>query len=203
MPFEIAIATIGPLITNCYVAGDETNAVIIDPAWEPDTDTIISFVNGRTVRAIVLTHGHFDHLAGLGAVREQYKADVSIHQADADMVTDAGRNLSSFFGTPVQFSAAERILTDGDIINCETFSLKVIHTPGHTAGSICLYTDGHLFSGDTLFAAGVGRTDFPGGDHEALMRSIKERIYSLPGATLFYPGHDDCGITLDERKERI
>ncbi|MBC7104518.1 MAG: MBL fold metallo-hydrolase, partial [Firmicutes bacterium] len=154
---------------------------------------------GLKLRYIILTHGHVDHIAALGEVREATGAEVLIHAADAEMLTDPTRNLSLFTGRRLRFSPAERLLADGDVVEVGTVCLEVIHTPGHTPGGICLKTDDVVITGDTLFAGSIGRSDFPGGNHGQLIRSIKERLLCLPGHTRVYPGHGP-ETTIEEEK---
>ncbi len=188
---------LGPLDTNGWVLFDDEDgpALLIDPADDPAA--VLRACAGRTVAAIVLTHGHFDHL---GAVRElvtQTGAPLLVHEADAARITDAHGAGGAQFGFDLTAPPPDRLLADGDTIDAGTFSLRVLHTPGHTPGSICLFWPGeadgsqppHLFAGDTVFAGSVGRTDFPGGDARALSRSIAEKIAVLPSETIVHPGH--------------
>lgn len=200
MGITIGIATIGPVATNCYIAGTDTDAVIIDPAsgTPDDIEIITSLVAGRRVHGILITHGHFDHIAGLSAAREHYRAPVYVHTADARMLIEAGLNLSAAFGLSITSAAAEHTLSDGAVFTLGNMTFTLLHTPGHTAGSSCYAVEDVLFCGDTLFAHGIGRTDLPGGNTEQIFASIKERLYTLPPDTHCYPGHDN-DFTIAER----
>lgn len=198
---KIERLTLGPLDTNCWLVSDGQGGpvVIIDPADE--ADRIVEALKGRDTAAVVLTHGHFDHLAAAGAVMSATGAGLQVHVADAPWITTAAGTGGLPFGFDAAAPPASRVLRDGDTIEAGALSLEVLHTPGHTPGSICLLADGHLFSGDTLFAGSVGRTDFPRGDGRALGRSIAERIAVLPDKTVAHPGHGPD--TTIERERRI
>ena len=189
MIFEGFVA--GHMQANCYIIGcpETGEAAVVDPGGDADRILARLKARGLRLRYIILTHGHVDHIAALGEVRDATGAEVLIHAADADMLTDPTRNLSFFMGRRLRFSPAERLLADGDTIEVGTVRLEVVHTPGHTPGGICLKTDDLVITGDTLFAGSVGRSDFPGGNHRQLIRSIKERLLCLPGHTRVYPGH--------------
>lgn len=198
----------GPLQVNCWIVADSGEAAVIDPGG--DVDAIEGAVGADTVVAIVLTHAHFDHLGGVRELVAATGAPVLVHEADAHRVTtdDALGTGGALFGF---FSAtappADRMLADGDVVAAGRVQLSVVHTPGHTAGSICLLaTDPdtgvvHLFSGDTVFSGSVGRTDLPGGDARALARSIATRIAVLPPSTSVHPGHGPD--TTIEREARV
>lgn len=196
---EILSVRLGPIETNCYVVGDEHECLVIDPGWF-QIDELDKMIDNRRVEAVVATHGHYDHIAGVDAIRNKYRTKLIIHEEDAEMVGSAEANLSSLFGEAGEFRPAEETVKDGDTLSAAGFSFKVLHTPGHTRGGICLYTDGILFCGDTIFAFGVGRTDFPGGSYDELRSSIREKIFPLPDETRIYPGHDDYGMPLAKRK---
>ncbi|MEG6585596.1 MBL fold metallo-hydrolase [Dendrosporobacter sp. 1207_IL3150] len=182
---------VGHLGTNCYIVTclETKNTAIIDPGG--NAEEIIAYLNGEQLKVICIvnTHGHADHIAANNKLKEATGADVMIHQDDAEMLTSSNRNLSAYIGSSLVLKPADRILKDGDLINVGKIELKVIHTPGHTLGGICLYTDGVLFSGDTLFAESVGRTDFPGGSMGKLISSIKNKLLVLPDETKVLPGH--------------
>jgi glyoxylase-like metal-dependent hydrolase (beta-lactamase superfamily II) len=185
--------TLGELDTNCWIVSDGAGGplVVIDPAGE--AESLIAALGGRSVAVVVLTHGHFDHLGAATAVLEATGAPLLVHSADAAAVTNAAANGGLVFGFSAVAPAPDRELEDGDVVEAGALRLEVIHTPGHTPGSICLFdmsADGgpHLFSGDTLLAGSVGRTDFPGGDPRELRASIG-RLAALPPETLVHPGH--------------
>ena len=177
------------LAVNCYVVSEQDTAIVIDPVIEGEA--VLAYLQARQLKlaAIINTHGHADHIAGNQWFREQTGAPVWIHAADAVYLTDPALNLSSMvMGEGMKSPEAERLLKDGDQIALGTAFLTVIHTPGHTPGSICLLGPGVLFSGDTLFRSSVGRSDFPGGDARVLRESL-QKLKELPPATRIYPGH--------------
>lgn len=182
---------LGALQTNCWLVSAKADSpvVVVDPADE--AQLLIEALAGRPVVAVVLTHGHFDHLGAARALLQQTGAPLLVHCLDAYRVTSADGSGGSMFGFPDHHAPApDRLLDDGDRIDVgDGVCLTVVHTPGHTEGSICLLADGHLFSGDTLFAGSVGRTDFPGGDSHALRNSIAERLAPLADETIVHPGH--------------
>ncbi len=188
---KIIAMEVGSLGTNCYIVYCEQSrkAAVIDPGG--DASAIISRITQENlvVEYIINTHGHADHIAANAKVKEATGAMILIHQADADMLTSAHRNLSAFMGGGITGGAAGRILKDGDTIEIGSIRFKVLHTPGHTPGGISLLTDNILFSGDTLFAESIGRTDFPGGSFRQLIQSIKEKLMVLPDDVTVYPGH--------------
>jgi len=179
---------LGALDTNCFLTGDEAGGplVVIDPAG--DESALLAALSGDPVCAIVLTHGHFDHLGAVRALIASTGAPLLVHAADATSITSAEGSGGAMFGFDYSAPQPDRMLTDGDVVEAGGLRLTVIHTPGHTPGSMCLLGDGHLFSGDTLFSGSVGRTDFPGGDAHAMQRSIV-RLAGLPDETRVHCGH--------------
>ena len=178
--------------TFCYLAGDDTTktCALIDPAF--DTEDILARVKslGFKVTHVINTHGHSDHSAGNSAIVEQTGAGLLIHRQDAPML---GKLLNRTFSRVLGGKGSLKpsvLLEDGDEIRIGNEMLAVLHTPGHTRGGICLYTKGHVFTGDTLFVGAMGRTDLPGGSYQQLIQSIHEKIYTLPDDTIVWPGHD-------------
>ncbi|KUO66996.1 MAG: MBL fold metallo-hydrolase [Gracilibacter sp. BRH_c7a] len=177
---------------NCYLltCGQTKKAILIDPGagskmiqnWLKEKDQEIIY--------ILLTHGHYDHIGSVEYLRNELQVQVAIHKDDAEMLTNPAKNLSSFLGKDVKLSPAEILLDDNQELKVGEITLKVIHTPGHTPGGICILTDDGLISGDTLFNGSVGRTDFPGGDMQKLISSIQNRLMDLPDETVVYPGHE-------------
>lgn len=179
--------------TNTYLLWDKDSreAILIDPG--AGSQKILDYVdtNSLEMKAIVNTHGHADHIGGNRFFQSKWHIPVFIHHLDAEKLTDPKLNLSMFMGQEVTSPPAERLLKEGDKIFLGRKEIDVIHTPGHTAGGICLLYSILLFSGDTLFRGSIGRTDFPDGDFKALESSIKDKLYTLPDETLVLPGHTE------------
>jgi len=186
---------LGSYQTNSYVARADDNAadcLIIDTGLE--AGRLIDFLQAEKLNpvAVVFTHGHADHIEGLSLLRRNWPAiTVCIHKLDADSLSNTEKNLSALAGVDFTADPADVILEDGNCIEYAGIKLKVLHTPGHTPGGICLYSRDHnlIFTGDTLFAGSVGRTDFPYADHRRLLESLREKILPLPDRTVAYPGH--------------
>ncbi|HPO93358.1 MAG TPA: MBL fold metallo-hydrolase [Phycisphaerales bacterium] len=200
---------LGPFGTNCYVveaepeAGGERPCWIVDASFEPGE--LIEHVRrqGLTLRAVVLTHAHVDHIAGLLEVRRAFPGvPIWIHRAERGWLTDPMANLSGLFGMPVTGPAPDRLLDDGDELTLGSTTWRVLHTPGHSPGGITLYHEPsrQALVGDTLFLGSIGRYDFPSSDGATLERSIRERLYSLPEDTQVYPGHGPPTTIGRERK---
>jgi len=186
------------MAVNCYVVTDPATkkACLIDPGG--DASKVKNFLrkNGYAPEFIINTHGHGDHIAQNG----NFNCPIYIHKLDKDFLTDTDKNLSSFFLFRVKSPEAARLLEDGDRISLGNISFEVMHTPGHTPGSVSLKLDGIIFTGDTLFNGGVGRTDFAYGDEEALLRSIREKLLVFSDDTVIYPGHGDSSTIGAERR---
>ncbi len=187
---------LGELESNAYLLIDDTEgkALVIDPGGDPSP--IVEFIqkSGADLLYILNTHGHVDHIAGNGVLKKLFPhVKILIHENDAHMLTSPAMNLSLWLGKPVVSPKADGYLSEGDSVKVGSLELEVIHTPGHTAGSVCFYLreEGVLFSGDTLFRGSVGRTDFPGGSWGALVSSIKDKLFKLPFSTRVCPGHGD------------
>ena len=179
--------------TNCYlVINEETKeSVMVDPGAYPAKVKNAVKEQGLKLKAVLLTHAHFDHIMGLSDVMEDVKVPVYVEEADLPMMTDGESNLSStYVRGGYRFEEAVPV-SDGQQLEIAGFHFRVIHTPGHTPGGCCYYMEqeGVLFSGDTLFQTSVGRSDFPGGSASALVRSVKEKLLVLPEETHVYPGH--------------
>ena len=184
---------VGPLGVNCSILGCETTGqgVVVDPG--DDAELILAQVQqrGLVISAIINTHGHFDHVGGNRQLTQATGAPLYIHQADVPMLERVAKT-AAMYGLPGENSPQpDRLLEDGMLIEFGTHRLQVIHTPGHTQGGCCLYLEAEnkLIAGDTLFADGVGRTDLPGGSHQQLVESIKNRLFTLPDQVQVYPGH--------------
>lgn len=183
--------TVGPLAANCYILADEDNkvAAVVDPGGDPDVILEEINQNSFSVKWIILTHGHSDHIGGLARIKEVTDAQIALHEADQDMLTSSVKNLSMFMGKGFSSPPADVILKGGEKIVIGDLRLEIIHTPGHTPGSISIKAGNLLLTGDTLFEGSVGRTDFPGGSMEELLDSIKNRLLTLGDDVVVYPGH--------------
>ncbi len=186
---------LGAYETNCYILRESETAgdcLIIDAGLEPGR--LIDFFHQEKLNpvAIVLTHGHIDHIAGVTALRTEFPdIKVYVHKLDAEMLTEARNNLSVMMGAAFSTEPADLFIEEKSVIEDAGIKLEVLHTPGHTPGGICLYSkdEGIVFTDDALFADSVGRTDFPGGSMAQLVKSIKEKLLILPDDTIIYPGH--------------
>lgn len=183
---------VGILGTNCYLAiNEETKeAVIIDPGGASRRLAGHIEEEGYKPQAILLTHGHFDHIMGIDALLGKWEMPVYVHEEDRDVMNDARLNLSASYTSGYTFSEAEYI-KDGQELRFAGYVFRAIHTPGHTKGGVCYYVEeeGALFSGDTLFQNSVGRTDFVNSSTIDLIDSIRERLFVLPDKTHVFPGH--------------
>jgi len=184
---------VGPLGTNCYVvaSGPGAGAAIIDPGGEAEAILAEVAAEDLQVTYVINTHGHSDHVAANGRVLEATGARLVIHELDAAMLADPVANISAFIGAHTTSPAADVTVTDGDTVDIDGLVLRVLHTPGHTKGSICLLGAKTLFSGDTLFAGSVGRTDLPGGSSRDMADSLAKRIAVLDNDVVVYAGHGE------------
>ncbi|MEI8215572.1 MAG: MBL fold metallo-hydrolase [Eubacteriales bacterium] len=181
----------GPLEVNSYLVLDEKNksGVIIDPGGV--SNDLLSFVkeNSYTIKFIFLTHGHGDHIGGVGAYISQFGCKVLAYIDEREMLKDSSVNYSrEVLGTKVSFEA-DVYVNDNDELSVDDLNFKFIHTPGHTKGGMCILIEDVLFSGDTLFQQSIGRTDFPGSSYNDLMWSIREKLFKLSDDTKVFPGH--------------
>jgi glyoxylase-like metal-dependent hydrolase (beta-lactamase superfamily II) len=192
----------GAYATNCYIVSEDqgTQGVIIDPAGAYNEIKDYINENNLEIPYILLTHGHGDHIGAVLQIKENYGAKVLVHEKDAYMIENASKNLTDQLGSgPVEFMADDYV-THGQVIEVGNLKIKVLHTPGHTQGSVCYKIKNHVFSGDTLFASSIGRTDLEGGDRDQILSSIKEKLLILPNETLIYPGH---GAQTSLKKEKV
>jgi glyoxylase-like metal-dependent hydrolase (beta-lactamase superfamily II) len=193
---------IGPLQNNCYLVVDETSrrAAVIDPGLE--SEPVLEKVRGAdlTVDWVILTHAHFDHVCGSGLFTRSGVPSL-LHPADLSLLAKAPET-ARFFGFSVAAPPTpSRLVREGETVTVGGLSLAVLETPGHTPGGISLLGEGAVFVGDTLFAGSVGRTDLAGGSHETLLDSIREKLMTLPDATVVYPGHGPATTIRAERRD--
>lgn len=182
---------VGPLMANCFIFGCKKTreAVVIDPGGDADRILLSLADSELEVKYIINTHGHFDHVCGNGKMKDATGADILIHPLDAPMLGMLTSN-AAVFGISVENSPpCDQTIEEGETVSFGNISLKVIHTPGHTPGGISLYTDGIVFVGDTLFAGSIGRTDFPGGDFDTLISSIKTKLFDMEDDMRVLSGH--------------
>jgi glyoxylase-like metal-dependent hydrolase (beta-lactamase superfamily II) len=192
----------GSMLANCYIIGDEETkeTVIIDPSSEPEELLNIVKRNNLEVKYIINTHGHMDHIGANEGIKEATGAKILIHKDDGDMLGSPTKNLAIFWGQTTKSPPADRFLKDGETFALGDLKIRVIHTPGHTPGGICLLTENKLFSGDTLFENSIGRTDLPGGSDKLIIASIKNNLLTLSDEIEVYPGHGDETTIGRERK---
>ena len=197
---NIETIVVGPLEVNCYLLyDDEKNAIVIDPG--DDGQVILGKADqlGLTIKKVVNTHGHFDHIGANRFLKEKTGAELMIHAEDEEYLEHADMAAAGFGLTADPAPSPDVRLKDGDVIEAGSMQLKVIHTPGHSPGGISLLCDHKLFTGDTLFAGSVGRTDLVGGSHEALIKGVKENLFTLSDTVEVYPGHGTFSTIGDEK----
>ncbi|NLK71597.1 MAG: MBL fold metallo-hydrolase [Clostridiales bacterium] len=188
---KIKLFIMGAYQENCYVVFCEKTgkAFIVDPGYFNVQLADYIEENKLDIQFIILTHAHGDHIGGVEEAKQKFDAPVYIHKEEASILRNAEKNASiHIWGRKISIEP-DRLLKDGEVIEVGEMNLKIIHTPGHSPGCICIYAGTVLFSGDTLFADSIGRTDFPESSTEAIIKSIKEKIYTLPEDTQVFPGH--------------
>ena len=195
--------TVGPIMANCYILGckDTSEAVVIDPG--DDTDKILLSLAESKLKLIhiINTHGHFDHVGGNKKLKDATGASIMIHSLDAYMLDQTAEHAYAWGLSAENSGPPDRTLKDGDTVSFGKITLNIIHTPGHSKGGISIYTKGHVFVGDTLFAGSIGRTDIPEGDYETLISSIKTKLFALDDDVKVYPGH--MGTTTIKQEKRF
>jgi glyoxylase-like metal-dependent hydrolase (beta-lactamase superfamily II) len=196
--------TVGLLEVNCYILGDEETkeAVVIDPGGDEQEILDSLKYHNLTLKLIIDTHGHFDHVDANQPLKEATGAQIAIHAADAQMLSKPSMEALFFTGNRLRTSEADILLKEGDVLTFGSYRLKVLHTPGHTPGGISLVLEGHplVYVGDTLFAGSIGRTDFPGGDFNTLINGVRQKIFPLGDHFTVYPGHGPATTIGQERK---
>ena len=195
---------LGPVQTTCYVVSSQGRAVIVDPA--ANATKIIQYLGTKKLipEAILLTHGHFDHIGAVNELAAKYSLPIYAHKLEKEYFDQPEVNLSTMTYQP--FVLSEDLdyhwLADGATLTCLDTQVKIFHVPGHTSGSLCYYfvKDRMVFTGDTLFKQSIGRTDFIYGNHQQLVTGIRQKLLTLPDDTLVYPGHGDCTTVADEKR---
>jgi glyoxylase-like metal-dependent hydrolase (beta-lactamase superfamily II) len=201
--------TVGPLEVNCYIVYDEAakeamakEAMVIDPGDEPDRIMDYIAEKGLKLSKIVCTHTHFDHIGAVPEVKETSGASLQMHKEEL-VIYSTAKEMAAFWGHQVDtLPKPDVLLTEGSEVSVDGINFKVLHTPGHTPGGICLYFKDVLITGDTLFAGSVGRTDLPGGNMSALKASFK-RLMALPPDTKVFPGHGPGSTIAQERRDNF
>jgi hydroxyacylglutathione hydrolase len=197
---KIHTLVVGQLQTNCYIIQSQDHALIIDPGDEPER--ILRYVRDLkiTPSKIIATHTHFDHVLGAEGVRKVTKTPFLIHPDDLPMLQSMQSRVRQFMGFEVPHPPkVDGYVRDGELVKVGDESLRVIHTPGHSPGSISLHGDGYVLTGDALFNQSIGRTDLPGGDLKTLLNSIREKLFKLDDETVVYPGHGPETTIGDEK----
>jgi len=192
---------VGPLQVNCYLLYDEDNNAIVIDAGD-DGEEILERIKALdlNLRVVISTHGHFDHVGANGYLKKKTGAKLLIHEADREHLKRAPMAAATFGLSAEEPPEADEFITDGQIIECGLMKIEVIHTPGHSPGGVSLHCDHTLFTGDTLFAGSIGRTDLPGGVHEQLLKSVKERLFPLADTITVCPGHGPSSSIGHEKK---
>jgi glyoxylase-like metal-dependent hydrolase (beta-lactamase superfamily II) len=183
---------VGAFQENCWVIGNRRTgeAICVDPGDEPDEILAMARDMGVRIKYIANSHAHIDHILGVGAIRESTGAKFLLHPGDLELARGTARSAKGWMGLDIPNPPdPDQLLSDADEIDVDGLKLTVLHTPGHTPGSVCFYANGVLFAGDTLFQGSIGRTDLPGGDERQEMASIVERLLVLPDETIVLPGH--------------
>lgn len=197
---KIIVMQVGMLSVNCYiVVSDSQNAAVIDPGGEAERILDYLQTNKLTLKRILLTHGHIDHIGAVKVLKDRTGAGIYIHDLDAEMLNDPVKNLASPFRMAYQPVSPDHTFSDGSRISLDEITFTVMHTPGHTKGSSVFLTGTTMFSGDTLFQGSIGRTDFYGGDYEAMQRSLK-KLSELETDYTVLSGHGEK-TTLGEEKK--
>ena len=194
---------VGSFAENCWVIGNRRSgeAICVDPGDQPDEILAMARDMGVRIKYIANSHAHIDHILGVGGVKEQTGAKFLLHAGDLDMARNTATMAKGWMGVEIPNPPdPDQLLDDGDVVSVDGLDLRVIHTPGHTRGSVCFYANGVVFAGDTLFAGSIGRTDLPGGDFDEEMASIVEKLLALPDETIVLPGHMDQTTIGHERQ---
>jgi glyoxylase-like metal-dependent hydrolase (beta-lactamase superfamily II) len=199
---DLKTLAVGPLETNCHIVWDEASklAMVIDPGDEPDR--IMDYAEGLEIKYIVLTHAHFDHAGAVPEIKQATGAAIALHPGDMEAYRSVSEQAAFWGFQSDPMPEPDIMLDEGDKLALGALSFKVLHTPGHSPGCICLLGEGVLFSGDTLFKGSVGRTDLPGGDMEQLKASFR-RLLELPPETRVLPGHGPASTISEESRFNV
>lgn len=194
--------SVGIMPTNCYIVYDneEKEALIVDPGYE--SEDVVKFIedNNLKVKYIYLTHCHFDHILGATWLKEQLNSPIACLDKEAENLKDENVTMGKEILSKAITVSPDKVFFENDEIEVGNLNFKVIHTPGHTSGSSCLYGDGMLISGDTLFKGTYGRCDLPTGNIQDIVKSIKMKLYELPSSTTVYPGHGEFTTIGNEKQ---
>lgn len=197
---KVKCLVVGAFQENCYLVCQGDHAIVVDPGDNPTGIIEEIQKENLTVDAIICTHAHLDHVGAVEKLMDITGAPFCLHEADAAMLPTVPTQALMFGLSAAQPPRPTRLLKDGDTVTANGLTLEVLHTPGHTPGGICLKGDGVVFTGDTLFAGSIGRTDLPGGNHQQIIQSIKEKLMPLEDATIVYPGHGAESTIGNERR---
>ena len=201
---QILQLPLGPLQTNCYVLACENTmkAAVIDPAWDGRAIAATATQKGWEISHILLTHSHFDHVGGLAELKEETGAPIYIHPDATEMLQNASRSAAMWQLDVPEPPPADEMLGEGQVVTVGNLALQVMYTPGHAPGHVCFYLPDHnvIFDGDVLFQGSIGRTDLPGGNYQALMQSIQDRLMVLPDETHVLSGHGPATTIGQERQ---
>ena len=200
---ELRTLVVGPFAVNCYLYWDpeSKDGIIIDPGLEAERIFAQVEKAGFTPKAILLTHGHGDHIAAVGAVKEHYDIPLYVGNGEEELLANPSANVSALIGEPITAPPADHLLDDEQPLSIGSINFRVLATPGHSPGGVCYLDENEaiLFCGDTLFAGSIGRYDFPGCSLEKLMESIDQKIMKLPDDVICYPGHGPHTTVGNER----
>ena len=204
MKMKVYPLVLGPVQTACYIISNEKKAVVVDPA--ANANQIIQYLGTKKLEleAVLLTHGHFDHIGAVNELVAKYQVPIYAHKKEKEYFENPDVNLSPMIYERLVLNKdfEYRFISDQEVIECLGTKVKAFHVPGHTTGSICYYFESEdiVFTGDTLFKHSIGRTDFIYGNHDQLIKGIRGKLLSLPGHTLVYPGHGECTTIGEESK---
>ncbi|MDD3839780.1 MAG: MBL fold metallo-hydrolase [Clostridia bacterium] len=198
---DVKIYQNGLLQENCYLVYDQDIGVVIDPGGSGNLINDFISKKGLSIKYILLTHGHYDHIGAVKEVKDFTKAQVAIHKNDSKMLTDPSKNLSLYSKVQHDRINPDLMLEEDMVLGCGRFNIVVLHTPGHSLGSCCFVIQKMIFTGDTIFAGSIGRTDFVGGSHESIMDSINNKLLVYDDDYLIYPGHGPSSTIGKEKRQ--